>query len=56
MWKLKKLNHHVTSYTKQINDLAKEFKLISTKLLDLINKYSILNVGKDFHYMDCKII
>ena len=46
----KKLTDHIASYTKLINDLSREVRLISTKGLtkDLINAYSILNGTKYF--------
>ena len=46
----KKLNCYINSYTKLINDLSREVKLISTKRLtkDLINGYSICNGAKYF--------
>ena len=48
----KKLHDHITSYTKLINDLSGEVKLISGKVLtkDLISGYSIsiLNGAKYF--------
>ena len=46
----RKLNDHINSYTKLINDLLREVKLTSTKGLakDLINRYNILNGAKYF--------
>ena len=45
-----KLNDYITSYTKLLNDLLGEVKLISTKGLtkDLINGYSIHNDARCF--------
>ena len=46
----KKLNDHISSYSRLINDLSEEVKLILTKVLakNLINRYSILNSAKYF--------
>ena len=46
----KKLNDHITSYIKLINDLTREVKLIKIKGLtkDSINKCSILSNSKYF--------
>ena len=43
-------NDYITSYTKLINDLKREVKLISRKVLtkNFINSYSILNSAKYF--------
>ena len=45
-----KLSDYITSYTKLINDLSWEVKLIATKGLpkDLINGYSTLTSAKYF--------
>lgn len=50
----KKLNDHIASYTKLINQLPGETKLISTNWLpkDLINGYSILIGAKYFSKED----
>ena len=49
-----KLDDHSTSYTKLVNDLTENVKLISTKGLteDLINRCSILNGVKYFSEID----